>query len=153
MFCPTGPSSVQDLLQLAYEPILVRMEQGSDMLVAHFCLCLEFLEDRFEVVDFRCVPLGPYLVLQLDFLLALRFLRVIVLEVANFILQGLLCLFGQYALTVKLVLKPPLLLLLVFPHFQDFPLRLSFGVEALVESLTSPLVSGGLVLELVLHFF
>ena len=141
MFCPTGPSSVQDLLQLAYEPILVRMEQGSDMLVAHFCLCLEFLEDRFEVVDFRCVPLGPYLVLQLDFLLALRFLRVIVLEVANFILQGLLCLFHQFTPIGQLVFKPLLLLLLRFlTHFQNLPFRLSFGVEVLVEGHDGPLV-------------
>ena len=140
MFCPTGPSSVQDLLQLAYEPILVRMEQGSDMLVAHFCLCLEFLEDRFEVVDFRCVPLGPYLVLQLDFLLALRFLRVIVLEVANFILQGLLCLFHQFTPIGQLVFKPLLLFLRLLMHFQNLPLRMSFGVELLVEGLDSPLV-------------
>ena len=77
----------------------------------------------------------------------------VVLEAVNFIFQVLLHLFGQFGSIGKLVLKLLLLLLHVFPHFQDFPLRLSFGVEALVESLTSPLVSGGLVLELVLHFF
>ena len=77
----------------------------------------------------------------------------LVLEAVNFIFQGLLCLFGQYALTVKLVLKPPLLLLLVFPHFQDFPLRLSFSVKALVESFASPLLGGSLFLEFVLHLF
>ena len=141
LFGPTGPSSIQCLLHLPQEPILIRMQQVFDAFYHHFRLCPQFVEGCFEVVDFRCVSLGPYLVLQLDFLLALRFLRVIVLEVANFILQGLLCLFHQFTPIGQLVFKPLLLLLLRFlTHFQNLPFRLSFGVEVLVEGHDGPLV-------------
>ena len=59
LFNPTGPSSFHSLLQLVYEPIPVQMEQGSDTFETHFCLCPEFFEGRFEVVDFSPCALGP----------------------------------------------------------------------------------------------
>ena len=63
----------------------MRIEQGSDILCAHFCLWPEFAEGHFEVVDFRCVSLGPYLVLDLDLFLERHLRHVVVLEAVNFI--------------------------------------------------------------------
>ena len=75
LFNPTGPSSFHSLLQLVYEPIPVQMEQGSDTFETHFCLCPEFIQGRFEVLDFRCVPLCPYLVLVGKLLFPVGYLR------------------------------------------------------------------------------
>ena len=61
IFSPTALSSVQCLLYLPHEPILVRIKQGSDTLHPHFLLCPELVDKHFKVVDFRHLPLGPYL--------------------------------------------------------------------------------------------
>ena len=79
------------------------------------------------MVDRRRLPLGTYLVLKLHVFPDRCLLRVVVLKAVYFIFYCLLCLFRQFALTSKLVLEPLLLLLLVFTHFQDFPLHLSSG--------------------------
>ena len=104
LFGPTGPSSIQCLLHLPQEPILIRMQQVFDAFYHHFRLCPQFVEGCFEVVDFRRLSLSPHLVLELDVFEERCLPCMDVLEAVNFIFQGLLCLFHQFASTDQLVL-------------------------------------------------
>ena len=121
----------------------MRMEQDSDTLGAYFCLCLEFFQGRFEVADFRSVPLCPCLVLEVVLLLELHLPHVIVLEPAYFCMWGLFVLFRHLTSTNQLFCEPLLLLLCLIAQLQNLSFHLSFGVDVLVTGLDRLLVCCG----------
>ena len=63
LLCPTGPTLIQALSQLFFEPGHVRMQQGSDSFGPHIYLGTQLVEGQLEHINLCSLSLSSCLVL------------------------------------------------------------------------------------------